>query len=161
MNLGWLALREGSADEGFRFLGEGLALTAELGSWVASAIAYLAVGAALRGDATGAALLRGAAERQRETVGEPPISEFRDGSLDRHLAAARALAGPEAWGEAFARGKEMTLEEATRYALEFADSAARSDAAATRVSSNLLERTAATAGDEHQPAATVVVPALR
>ncbi|MEU0489523.1 BTAD domain-containing putative transcriptional regulator [Nocardiopsis sp. NPDC006139] len=83
---------------------------------VALALEGLAGVAALEGDGVAAARLVGAAERLREAAGAPmPAAERFD--VDRVLAAARALAGPEAVGAARAAGRALPPEAAAAEAL--------------------------------------------
>ncbi|GAA4673769.1 hypothetical protein GCM10023324_28860 [Streptomyces youssoufiensis] len=70
--------------------------------------------------ATSAALLLGAADAARRSVGAPlPPAERAD--VDRGTAAARATLGAPAFAAAFARGAELTTTDAARHARAAAD----------------------------------------
>lgn len=63
-----------------------------------------------------AARLFGAAEAARERIGAPlPLGDRP--LYDRHLARARAALDSDDFGQAWAEGRAMTLDEAVRYAL--------------------------------------------
>jgi non-specific serine/threonine protein kinase len=64
-----------------------------------------------------AARLFGAAERVREAMGAPLPPADR-AEHDRSVAAVRGALGEDAFAAAWAEGRAMSLEEATRYALE-------------------------------------------
>ncbi|MEW2282955.1 BTAD domain-containing putative transcriptional regulator [Streptomyces sp. NPDC047841] len=68
-----------------------------------------------RSGATCAAMLLGAADAARRGVGAP-LPPAERGDVDRVTAAARAVLGPRAFAEAFARGERLTPAEAVRHA---------------------------------------------
>ncbi|MEU3960939.1 BTAD domain-containing putative transcriptional regulator [Streptomyces buecherae] len=65
--------------------------------------------------ATSAALLLGAADAARRSVGAP-LPPAERGDVDRGTAAARATLGSPAFAAAFARGAELTTSDAARHA---------------------------------------------
>jgi hypothetical protein len=75
----------------------------------------VATGASARG-----ARLWGTAERVREEIGLPMLLNHRP-SYNRALAAARIALGDEAFSLAWREGREMTLEDAVKYALSGED----------------------------------------
>ena len=58
--------------------------------------------------------LAGAASRLRDTLGSP---RFDEGWLDRGVSLARQALTIEQAEQAFAKGRDMTLEHAIEYAL--------------------------------------------
>ncbi|MEV7195082.1 BTAD domain-containing putative transcriptional regulator [Streptomyces sp. NPDC093510] len=76
---------------------------------VALSLEGLAGAAAVSGAAERAALLLGAADAARRSVGAP-LPPAERGDVDRITAAARAALGESAYAEAFARGAELPPE---------------------------------------------------
>jgi DNA-binding CsgD family transcriptional regulator len=120
--VGAMVARAASDHEHARgLLEEGLKLSAEAGDEtnVAYCLEGLAASAALEGRVVRAARLWGAAEALLEAIEVTAYIHTPDRSLYRsQLTAARARLDDEAaWEAAWAQGRAMTPEEATRYAL--------------------------------------------
>jgi non-specific serine/threonine protein kinase len=117
-NLGKVAREQGNTRTARALHAESLTIRQELGDkggypWSLEAFARLAAPV----DPVRAARLWGAAEALRESLGLPlPPSEREE--YDRCLAATRASMGEEAFADAWAAGRAMTLEEGIRCALE-------------------------------------------
>jgi predicted ATPase/class 3 adenylate cyclase len=122
INLG-LATREiGDHDRAAAYFEEALALSQEMRDRLGliealEGVAGLVV--AMAADRR-AALLWGAAEALREATGAS-LAEVDYELHEPHLAAARSRLGEQAWHEALAEGRTMTLEQAVSYALEERD----------------------------------------
>jgi hypothetical protein len=103
-------------------LGEGIELSGRTEDWANSAHFLQALSAveAFRGKAERSGVLIGAAEGSLWEVGAPVYNFYRpDPSFgERGVAEARAALGEAAFEEAWARGREMTFEQAVEYALE-------------------------------------------
>jgi DNA-binding CsgD family transcriptional regulator/tetratricopeptide (TPR) repeat protein len=120
-NLGWAALLQGQHERARSYFEESLAISKELGDKLtpSSSLEGMACLSAAEGEASRAARLFGAAQALLEAVGavafEPTPEE--EAWREPYLRAARSQLGEAAWGEALARGRAMTLEEAIEYAL--------------------------------------------
>jgi tetratricopeptide (TPR) repeat protein len=117
-NLGWAALLQGDYGRARTSYQESLTLCKELGDkWTASeSLEGMACIAAAEGEAERAGRLFGAAQALRGAVGHYHMPE-EDAWREPYLAAARSRLGEEAWEEALAEGRAMTLERAMAYAL--------------------------------------------
>jgi predicted ATPase/DNA-binding CsgD family transcriptional regulator len=131
--LGQLARQGGDLATAFALQRQGLALAWERADprCVADTLEYLVnvVGAAGNGEQ--AARLLGAATALREAIGAPGPSVER-AMTEQAVAEARRALGEEAWAEAFAAGRAMTLEEAIAEALGEDEGAADSPAEVTQ-----------------------------
>ncbi len=118
-NLAFLLLRRGELIEARTLMTESMGLKIDTGSPgdVAAQVADFSVLCAAEGDLRRAAILRGAVEIYRETVGEVPDLDFWDGSFDGYLEEARAMAGEAVWGAAFAEGRRLAMDDAVALAL--------------------------------------------
>ena len=118
-HLGIVASRQGDYALAEELHKESLALSRRAGEkWVISlCLEELAGVARLRGDLARAARLWGVAETLRETVGASGRALYR-AEYDRGVTAARTGLGEEAFTEAWAEGREMTIDETLDYALE-------------------------------------------
>ena len=113
-----VALPQRHYDEALTVFRESLHLSREVRSrWRSEeCLAGLAQVASARGQYERAARLFGAAEAQREIVGQ--LYEPRDqASHDQWVAPARAALGDTTFTAAWAKGRAMTLEQAVEYAL--------------------------------------------
>jgi ATP/maltotriose-dependent transcriptional regulator MalT len=121
VNLGATALNQRDYAEAARHYKESLPLLNELGdkASIAECLEGLAaaVGAWKGGQPERAARLFGAADALRETVGTPRSVAARP-EYERNLTTARSLIHEVAFGEAFAQGRAMSLEEALALAAE-------------------------------------------
>jgi predicted ATPase/class 3 adenylate cyclase len=120
LTLSWLEFQRGD-DAAAR--AEAAATAREAGSVgsrgiMAGALAYLAAFDALDGMPERAALVWGAVETYVEAGGFAQIVELDDGTLARYLDRARSAIHPDAWAEALARGRTLSLEAAAEFALE-------------------------------------------
>ena len=99
-------------DQGLR-----LQLQADDRPGIASSLEEVAALMAQRHDYEGAARLYGAAAIVREMVGQHPLNlpSRRSGS---EVETTRAALSPEAFADAWSRGRSMTLDEAVAYALD-------------------------------------------
>jgi len=119
LSLGLVAVAEGDPEEAATSFREALRLSDELAQRfeLATCLKGLGAVAALRDQPERAVHLFAAGKRVQESFGAaddvPPIE--RD--LDRHLAAARALTGEQAFAAAWAFGLVMRQEDAVAYAL--------------------------------------------
>jgi hypothetical protein len=73
--------------------------------------------AGAQGEAQRAARLWGAAQSLQEAKGIPRDTDWLE-EADACISAVRSGMGEQAWEEALAEGRAMTLEEAVSYALE-------------------------------------------
>ena len=117
-NLGFLAQRAEADEEAERFFREALKIALELDSAFTSAYVFLVLaGAYVRQAPARAATLIGAGERIMEELGAAPhpgdLSLF-----EQNKAAVRDRLDDEAYDEALARGRALTLEEAVAFARE-------------------------------------------
>ena len=117
-NLGWMVLLQNDLDRAADLFEEGLSLAYENGMKpiVLPALEGLACVAGARGDARRAALLWGAAQ-SLEATGIPRDTDWL-AEADECMSAVRLDLGEQAWEEALAEARAMTLEEAVAYALE-------------------------------------------
>ena len=119
VNLGLAALGLGEHERSMEALEEALVRSQEMGRkpQAIEAMEGMASLAGAMGEAPQAARLWGAAESARKVTG---ISTFTPDEWvlhEPHLASARSQLGDEAWQEALAEGRTMSLEEATEYVL--------------------------------------------
>jgi DNA-binding CsgD family transcriptional regulator/tetratricopeptide (TPR) repeat protein len=120
-NLGWAALLQGNHKRARRYYEECLLVCKELGDkMIASdSLEGLACISGAEGGAERAAMLCGAAEGLRETVGavayqhSPEVEAW----LEPYLEAARSSLEEASWEAAWTEGQGMTLEKAIEYAL--------------------------------------------
>ena len=122
-NLGLLALAEEDLDRAAEHFSEGLYLADEVRAILNAPYFIKGLGqvAGLRGQATQAARILGAAEMALKATGSPPYRYIPDGTLqDRVLAAARDRLGGASFEEEWRRGRAMKLEHAIAEALEVA-----------------------------------------
>ena len=124
-NLAQLAAGRGDRELATRMFEEGVALSEGMGDRanLAHFLEGLAVVAGMAGDAARSATLSGAAERLSGEAGAPVYNYYvpAPSLRDRAAAEARAALGDAAFEEARGRGREMSFEEAIRYALPEAD----------------------------------------
>lgn len=118
VGLAEVALLRGDADTAERRAKEGLEVLARAGWWLAclDALETLAVVAVAQGDPLRAARYLGAVSVEREQHGVPqvpPAPERWSALAER----ARALAGPDAYEQAWREGRGVPLREAVDYAL--------------------------------------------
>jgi ATP/maltotriose-dependent transcriptional regulator MalT len=116
--LGVAAYRRGDYEQAEALLRESLKVHHNLGDrWrMSSVLEGLAEAACAQGHLERAAQLFGAAEALRETIAAPiPPCERADHA--RNLSVALAGLGEEVFARARTRGRAMTLEEASEYAL--------------------------------------------
>ena len=116
-----VARAEGDHERAARLLVEGLTLSVEIGDEnnVAYCLEGLAAIAADENELERAARLWGAAEALLEKIEVLTYPHVPDRSLhQRQVADARDRLKAEAWKEAWAQGRAMTLEQAVEYALE-------------------------------------------
>src|SRR3712207_5873918 len=121
-NLAQVALARGDLELATRMLEEGVTLSEQIGD--RANLSYflegLAVVAGVRGDAEHSARLLGAAERLLEEAGASVYNYYKPDRLlyERITADVRSRLGEEGHGEARAKGRSMTFEQAVAYALE-------------------------------------------
>jgi hypothetical protein len=113
-----VALGEGDLGQAAALLREYLGVAERLGmkSHVAEALRHSGYLARARGEARAAGRLFGAAEQMMEELGWSP-APIGHAEYDRHLRAARAELGEQAFEAAWAEGRAMTPEQAAAYAL--------------------------------------------
>jgi non-specific serine/threonine protein kinase len=119
INLGLASLGLGERERAMGSFEEALRMSQDMGRTpqVIETLEGMASLAGAMGKATRAAHLWGAAEAARQATG---IIAFSPGELalhEPHLALASSQLGDEAWQEALAEGRAMSLEEAAQYAL--------------------------------------------
>ncbi len=116
--LGVVALEEGRYDEARTLFLEDLTQLGVAGMWEAIAECFQGLAElALHLDAPEqAATLLGAAEALRTTSGALPAPPFRS-RYERIMAPGFTHLAPDAWQQAWARGKELSLKEAITFAL--------------------------------------------
>jgi non-specific serine/threonine protein kinase len=116
--LGSIACSLGSLEESRSLLEENLRIVRDLGDsvWVADSLERFAVLAAVQGHAERALRLTGSAAALRDAIGVP-LTESERAKLDRDLAPARTGLGEEKAGEAFDRGRRISVEAALSFAL--------------------------------------------
>jgi predicted ATPase/class 3 adenylate cyclase len=125
LHLGIVALDQGDHGRAGAYLAESLILWRDLGwQWVAFHALEVCAGLALaQGSGRRAALLFGADEALRETIGLSILPIWHD-NYQRGVAAARALLDEATFAAAWAAGRALTLEQAIAYALSTDDGAA-------------------------------------
>ena len=121
-NLAQAALSRSDYDGAAALFEEGVTLSEQMGDRanVAYCLEGLAVVANARGEAGRSGRLIGAAEGLHEAVGVPVYVYYEPhrSMYEGTVAAVRSWLGEEAFEEARERGREMTFEQAVRYALE-------------------------------------------
>ena len=119
--LGLLALAERNLDRANEYLREGLSLADEVRDVINAPYFVKSLGqvAGLRGQASFAVRLLGAAETALRATGSAPYRYIPDQVLqDRIFAVARDALGEAAFDEEWRRGRAMTLQAAVEYALQ-------------------------------------------
>jgi len=118
-NLGWIALLQNDVGKASNLFEESLRLSSDTGMEpvVLTALEGCACAAGARGEAQHAARLWGAAQALQEARGIPRDTDWL-AEADALIFDVRSGLGEEAWEEALAEGREMTLEEAVSCALE-------------------------------------------
>jgi hypothetical protein len=118
-NLGLLALRRRDLASAVEHLRESLrALEDRPERWfVSRSLESIAIVYALRGDHVLAAELFGAGEGLREGLGAAVLPFYRS-AYDDALAALRSALDPQSLDQAWSRGRGMSVDEATRRAIE-------------------------------------------
>jgi predicted ATPase/DNA-binding CsgD family transcriptional regulator len=120
LNLGAVVQRQGAFDQAAAHFTEGLAVLAELDEpeGIARAVQRIGELAAEQEEAERATRLLGATEAQFSVIGVRfrPRERAR---LERHLAAARARLGDEAFAAAQAAGRAMSVDEAVAHARDY------------------------------------------
>jgi predicted ATPase len=116
--LGWIALARGDLSDAATDLAASLELAEEMEDAPASVVVLFGFAgvAAANGDAARAARLYAAATRHEDLIGHRP-SPADAGIHRRLLAELRKATDPETWSVAAREGEEMSLEDATAYAL--------------------------------------------
>ncbi len=116
--LGNMACDQGQCDLARSLHGESLMLSWELGDkeGIAEALEGIAMRLVASGDSHRATQLCGAVEFIRESLGTPlPADEHA--YYEQRIATARAQLDESAFHAAWAEGRQMTLEQAIKYAL--------------------------------------------
>ena len=118
LNLGILAIEQRDLTRSVTLLLEALRAFVRLGDEDASAecLDSLAGAAGARGEWVRAATLFGAAEAAREKLGIPIRPVDRD-RYERFVAASQRGPGEKAWAAAWSAGRDISLQQATEYAL--------------------------------------------
>ena len=118
INLGLAALGLGEHERAMGSFEEALVMSKDLGRTpqLIETLEGMASLAGVLGKGTRVAHLWGAAEATREVTGLP-MSPGELALHEPHLALASSQLGDEAWQEALAEGRAMSLEEAAEYAL--------------------------------------------
>ena len=118
LNLGILAIEQGDPARSEMLLLEALSAFVRLGDEDATTecLDSLAGAAGVRGEWVRAATLFGAAEAAREELGTPirPVDRDRH---ERFVAASQRIPGEKAWASAWSAGRDISLQQATAYAL--------------------------------------------
>ena len=119
VNLGLATLGLGEHERSMESLEEALMRSQEVGRkpQAIEAMEGMASLAGAMGEASQAARLWGAAEAARQVTGISPFTPDEWALHEPHLSSARSQLGDEAWQEALAEGRAMSLEEAAEYAL--------------------------------------------
>jgi predicted ATPase/Tfp pilus assembly protein PilF len=117
-NLGWMALLQNDVGGAADLYEESLVLAWDTGMKpiVLTTLEGYACVAGAQGETQRAAQLWGAAQAL-EAEGIPRDTDWLE-EADARISAVRSGMGEQAWGEAWRKGREMTLEEAVAYALE-------------------------------------------
>jgi tetratricopeptide (TPR) repeat protein len=117
-NLGWMILRQNDLGRAADLYEESLVLARDTGMKpiILTTLEGFACLAGAQGEVRRAVRLWGAA-RSLEAEGIPRDTDFLD-EADARISAARSNLGEQAWEEALAEGREMTIEEAVSCALE-------------------------------------------
>ncbi|HEU0101213.1 MAG TPA: helix-turn-helix domain-containing protein [Mycobacteriales bacterium] len=120
-NLSQASIAQGRHDEARQHLSEGIRLTDETGDLpnLVYLLESLAVVEAAEGEAHRVAVLLGAAEAVRESVGPHVYGYYKpDEALrERAAAAAQAALGEDVYGDSLDAGRSLTPDEAIGYAL--------------------------------------------
>ena len=118
LNLGTLAIEQGDLARSETLLMEALRAFVRLGDEDATTecLDSLAGAAGARGEWARAATLLGAAEATREELGTPirPVDRER---YERFVTTSQRVPGERAWASAWSAGRDMSLQQATEYAL--------------------------------------------
>ena len=119
VNLGLATLGLGKLERAMGSFEEALVMSQDMGRTpqVIEALEGMASLAGARRKAAHAARLWGAAEATREVTGISTFTPEEWALHEPHLALATSQLGDEAWQEALAEGRAMSLEEAAEYAL--------------------------------------------
>jgi len=117
-NLGIVAWNQGDHERAELLFRESLLLRRALGDkrGITTSLVGLAAVAAARGQAERSALLFGAAEALREAI-RVPVPPFIRDEYDRRVAALRATMREQAFTEAWAEGRAMSMDRAIAAAL--------------------------------------------
>jgi predicted ATPase/class 3 adenylate cyclase/Tfp pilus assembly protein PilF len=118
-NLGWIALLQNNLGKASDLFNESLRLSSDTGMdpVVLTALEGFACAAGARGKAWRAVRLWGAAQALQEARGLPRDTDWL-AEADALIFEVRSGLGEEAWEEALAEGREMTIEEAVSCTLE-------------------------------------------
>jgi len=118
-NLGWMALLQNDLGRAADLYEESLLLAWDIGlnPVVLPTLEGYGCVAGAQGEAQRAARLWGAAQSLQEAKGIPRDTDWLE-EADACISAVRSGMGEQAWEEALAEGRAMTLEEAVSYALE-------------------------------------------
>lgn len=116
--LGSVARRQGEIDAASKLLGESLAVSHEIGNKevIASCFEEFAALDCMKGRAERAARLQAAAEAMREAMRFPVPPAYSEDN-QRNVAMTRSSLGGKRFQAEWAKGREMTLEEAVAYAV--------------------------------------------
>jgi predicted ATPase/DNA-binding SARP family transcriptional activator/DNA-binding CsgD family transcriptional regulator len=142
LNLGILAIAQGDPARSEMLLLEALRAFVRLGDEDATTecLDSLAGAVGARGEWVRAATLFGAAEAAREELGTP----IRPVDLDRYerfVTASQRIPGEKAWASAWSAGRDLSLRQATEYALSPESTPpSTSDVATSERSSSLTPR---------------------
>jgi non-specific serine/threonine protein kinase len=115
-HLGCVAITQSRYADAEAHIREGLALSVELGerllrAYLLEALAWLALAPPQTRDAARAAQIFGAAEALRESIGSPRPPQW-GAVVDSILAEVRTALGADAFANALAAGKHLTLDQA-------------------------------------------------
>ena len=118
MNLGFIAYHRNQYQSSAELIRQGLLICQELGTnyGLAQDLAALAGPIGELGDPVKAARLLGAADAEMESlgIGQQPADQIE---IDRFQSSIRQALGEEAFQEAWQAGRELSIQEAVKYAL--------------------------------------------
>jgi hypothetical protein len=120
LDLGYFAVRQGAFGEARTQLVASATWAGEIGDAprTSAAVAGLALVAAGEGNALLAAALRGAIANYQDAVGDPPMTEFRDGLYDADFERFGIDVGDDELAPAYAYGRTLSIDDAFRLVLE-------------------------------------------
>jgi hypothetical protein len=119
-NLGWMALAQDDLSKAAVHYEESLRLASDTGMEpvvLTTLEGYACLTTGAQGEAQRAARLWGAAQALQEAKGIPRDTHWL-AEADSRISAVRSNLGEQAWEEALAEGRAMTLDEAVSCALD-------------------------------------------